>query len=57
MRRGEVMEWLMGVGLLENQVRVLFESGGIVRLALPGRRRGLYSRAQIERDIVSKLSC
>ena len=57
MRRGEVVEWLMGEGLRENHVRTLLESGAIVRLSLPGRKRALYSRAQIQRDILAKLDC
>jgi hypothetical protein len=57
MRRGQVVEMLMEEGFLENHVRTLLESGAIVALKLPGREdgRALYSRAQIERDVLKKM--
>lgn len=57
MRRGQVVEMLMEEGYLENHVRTLLESRTIVALKLPGREdgRALYSRAQIERDVLRKM--
>lgn len=51
------MEWLLQEGLRERQVRTLLETKAIVPLYLPGRESGraLYSRAQIERDVVRGL--
>lgn len=57
MRRGQVVALLVESGLRERQVRTLLETGAIVRLKLPGREdgRALYSRAQIERDVLRTL--
>ena len=57
MRRGQVMEMLQEEGLNYRNVRTLLETGAIVALKLPGREdgRALYSRAQIERDVLKKL--
>ena len=57
MRRGQVVEWLKEEGFLENQIRIMFETGGIVSLKLPGKESGrsLFSRAQIERDVLGVL--
>ena len=51
------MEMLQGEGLNYRHVRTLIESGAIVALRLPGTKnaRALYSRAQIERDVLKKL--
>jgi len=56
-RRGQVVAMLVDRGLLEYHVRTLIESGEIRRLKLPGRENGraLYSRAQIERDVIAKM--
>ena len=62
MRRGEVFSWLGAeYGLRYRQVRCLLESGVIEARYLPGpggtggRRRALYCRGQIERDVVGAL--
>lgn len=57
MRRGQVVEWLIEEGLKEHQVRTLLECRAIIPLYLPGKKAGraLYSRAQIERDVVRRM--
>jgi hypothetical protein len=57
LRRAQVVEWLKEEGFLQNQIRIMFETGAIVSLKLPGNENGrsLYSRAQIERDVLGKL--
>lgn len=62
LRRQQVFEWLCEeYGLRYRQVRSLLESGAIAAKYLPGPgatgggRRALYSRGQIERDVVGAL--
>lgn len=62
LRRGEVLEWLTSeYGMREWYVRSLLKTGAIEARYLPGpgasggKRRALYSRGQIERDVLAGL--
>lgn len=57
MRRAAVLELLGEYGVSAYAARELLENGAIKKLKLPGRKNGysLYSRAQIERDVLGKL--
>ena len=57
-RRAELFRWLMDDhGMKYRHVRTMLESGAIVRLKVPGREKGrdLFSRAQVERDVLGVL--
>jgi hypothetical protein len=54
MRRSELMAWLADMGVSKHKVREMIEAGSIVRMYVPGmvKGRALYSRAQVERDVL-----
>jgi len=58
MRRGEVFKMFAEQGIKDWHVRTLIETGTIKTLKIPGREksgRALFSREQIERDVLNKL--
>lgn len=55
-RRGQVREWLSAEGISGWKIEQLFTSRVIIPCYLPGKKtRALYSRAQVERDVVAPL--
>ena len=56
-RRGELMRWLGEYGFSYRLVRSWIEKGVIVKVRVPGRETGraLYSRAQVERDVIGEM--
>jgi len=48
------MVWLADMGVSKHKVREMIEAGSIVRMYVPGmvKGRALYSRAQVERDVL-----
>lgn len=57
LRRGRVQELLEGYGFSAWSIRELFDNRVIKPLRLPGKKKGyaIYSRVQIERDVLGKL--